>query len=375
MSHSGAFCPRCGDPIERAEPRDHPEADGDASPLCDACYFEEFDLVDAPDRIEVRVCARCGAVHRGNRWVDVGAEDYTDIAIEEVVEALSVHVEADDIEWGVAPEQVDETTIRMHCEFSGVVRGTPVVEEVVVPVKVSRETCQRCGKIAGGSYASVVQVRADERTPSDDELDRAQEIAENYVADREATGDRNAYISEVTEVEEGLNMRISTTQMGAGIAKRITAQLGGDYEDYETLVTEDGDGNEVYRVTYAVRLPRYRPGEIIDPEDGDGPVLVQSVQGNLKGVRLTTGDAYEAQFSDDGVPDARRLGDWDDAQLTTLVTVEDDNAVQVLDPETYEARSIARPDYVDTGADELPVFKSRAGLHVVPEDGGEDDGA
>jgi nonsense-mediated mRNA decay protein 3 len=375
MSRSGAFCPRCGDPIERAEPRDHPEAEGDASPLCDACYFEEFDLVDAPDRIEVRVCARCGAVHRGNRWVDVGAEDYTDVAVEEVVEALSIHVEAEDIEWGVAPEQVDETTIRMHCEFSGVVRGTPVVEEVVVPVKISRETCQRCGKIAGGSYASIVQVRADERTPSDDELDRAQEIAEAYVADREATGDRNAYISEVNEVEEGLNMRISTTQMGAGVAKRITAKLGGDYEDYETLVTEDGDGNEVYRVTYAVRLPRYRPGEIIDPEDGDGPVLVRSVQGNLKGTRLTTGEAYEAQFSDDGVPDARRLGERGDAQPTTLVTVEDDNAVQVLDPETYEARSIARPDYVDPGADELPVFKSRAGLHVVPEDESEDDGA
>ncbi|MFW5905686.1 MAG: NMD3-related protein, partial [archaeon] len=81
MTRSGAFCPRCGDPIER-DPSDrlaHPDArDGD-SVLCDACYFEEFDLVDAPDRIEVRVCSQCGAVHRGNRWVDVGAEDYTDV--------------------------------------------------------------------------------------------------------------------------------------------------------------------------------------------------------------------------------------------------------------------------------------------------------
>jgi len=46
--------------------------------------------------------------------------------------------------------------------------------------------------------------------------------------------------------------------------------------------------------------------------------------------------------------------------------------VQVLDPETYEAKTIARPDYMDPDAEEVPVLKSRAGLHVLPESTGED---
>jgi len=401
MSRSGEFCPRCGDPIEvdPAERVRGPERSNDGaesggadhaadapdddsasagasvssprdpdSVLCDACYFDEFDLVDAPETVEVEVCSRCGAVHRGNRWVDVGADDYTDIAVDEVAEALGVHVNATDVGWEVAPEQIDQNTIRMHCEFTGVVRGTFVTEEVVTPVRIARKTCERCGRIAGGSYAAVVQVRADERTPTDEETERAQEIAEAYIAEREATGDRNAFITEVSEVDDGLNMKISTNQMGGGIARRIVEQLGGTSDDYETLVTEDSDGNEVYRVTFAVRLPRYRPGEVIDPEDGDGPVLVRSVQGNLKGTRLTTGEAYEASFEDGDAPDARRLGTSEDAVETTVVTVEDDNAVQVLDPETYEAKTIARPDYFDPDADEVPVLKSRAGLHVMPEE-------
>ncbi|ELZ28237.1 nonsense mediated mRNA decay protein [Halosimplex carlsbadense 2-9-1] len=373
MSRSGEFCPRCGDEIEAnldarpAAPGGAGSRDGD-SVLCDDCYFEEFDLVDAPDRIDVRVCSQCGAVHRGNRWVDVGAEDYTDIAVEEVSEALGVHLDATDVSWEVAPEQVDENNIRMHCQFSGVVRGTLVSEEVVVPVKIARQTCDRCGRIAGGSYAAIVQVRADERTPTAEEEETAQEVAEAYIAEREATGDRNAFITEVTEVDEGLNMKISTNQMGQGIAKRITDRLGGGFEDYETLVTEDGDGNEVYRVTFAVRLPRYRAGEVIDPEDGDGPVLVRSVRGNLKGTRLATGEDYEASFEDGDAPDARRLGTREDAAETTVVAVEDENAVQVLDPETYAAETIPRPEYFDTDADEVPVIKSRAGLHVLPED-------
>jgi nonsense-mediated mRNA decay protein 3 len=365
MSRSGEFCPRCGETIEREASLD---VDGPDAALCDDCYLDEYDLVDAPERIQVRVCSRCGAVHRGNRWVDVGAEDYTDIAVEEVTEALSVHVAADSISWQVAPEQVDPNTIRMHCQFSGVLRGTPVAEDVTVPVKISRETCTRCGKIAGGSYAATVQIRARERTPSDEELDKAVEIAEAYVADREDRGDRNAYITEINDADEGKNIKVSTSQLGRAIAERIVRQLGGTVDESRRLITEDEDGERVYRMAYAARLPAYRPGEVIDPDDEEGPVLVSSVQGNLKGTRLTTGEQYEAPFEDGEAPDADRLGWREDAEQTTLVTVEDERAVQVLDPETFESKTVAKPSYMDANADEVPVLKSRAGLHVLPDD-------
>jgi nonsense-mediated mRNA decay protein 3 len=361
-----AFCPRCGDPVDRPEGVDLPGALGRQQQLCDACYFEDFDLVDAPERVTVRVCAQCGAVHRGNRWVDVDADDYTDVAVEAVSDALAVHVDADQVEWGVRPEQVDGTTIRMHALFSGVVRGTPIEAEVTVPVKISKETCTRCGRIAGGSFASVVQVRAADRPVTDREIERAEEIAHEVVAEMEATGDRDAFVTEVGEVDDGLDLKLSTTKIGDKVARRVVAEFGGSYEDHETLVTEDEDGNEVYRVTYAVRLPPFAPGDVVDPEDGDGPVLVTSVRGNLKGTRLASGDAYEADYEEGDAPDARKLGTADDAEATTLVAVEDDDAVQVLDPETYEAKTIARPDFLDPDADEVRVLKSRAGLHVVP---------
>jgi nonsense-mediated mRNA decay protein 3 len=365
MSRSGEFCPRCGDPIEREASIDGPTNQDVA--LCDDCYIEEYDLVDAPDRIEVRVCAQCGAVHRGNRWVDVGATDYTDIAIDEVTEALGIHVDATGISWQVAPEQVDETTIRMHCQVSGVLRGTPLSEEVTVPVKISRETCDRCGRIAGGSYASVVQVRATDRDPNDEECDRAVEIAHERVEDLESTGDRESFVTEVNEVQGGLDIRLSTNSLGKQVARRIVREFGGSSEEYETLVTEDEDGNEVYRVTYAVTLPPYRPGEIIGPADGDGPVLVRSSRDSLTGVRLESGEPYRTPFEAGAAPDATRLGSRADVEETTVVAVEDEHAVQVLDPETYETKTVPRPDYFDPESESVPVLRSSAGLHIVPE--------
>ncbi len=365
-AESREFCPRCGDPVPtRAEPLPGEPRDRDRR-LCDACYFEDFALVDAPDRIEVLVCSGCGAVHRGNRWTDVDARDYTDVAVDEVREALGVHVDARNVTWAVDPEQVDENTIRMHCQFTGIVRETPLEEAVVVPVKISRGTCDRCGRIAGGYYASTVQVRATDRTPTPEERSRAVEIAESHVADKEGDGDREAFVTEVKETDDGPDVKLSTTGLGEEVSRRIVRELGGSVESYPTLVTEDGDGNEVYRVTYAVRLPKFTPGDVIDPDDGEGPVLVRSVSGNLKGIRLASGDAYEEPFDDED-RDARRLATRDDAVETTVVTVEDDHAVQVLDPETYEAKTVPRPDFFDADAETTTVVKTRAGLHVLPD--------
>lgn len=364
---SGEFCPRCGDTIE---PREEPlpgNPSGRRSRLCDGCYFADFDLVDAPDECVVRICTRCGAVKHGEQWVDVGAEDYTDVAIEETTETLSVHVDADDVQWVVEPEQIDQNTILMHCYFTGIVRETPMEADHDVRVRFSRETCTRCSRIAGDYYASTVQLRAEDRTPTDEETARAIEIAREFVAKREATGDRNAFISEISEGREGTDIRLSTTQLGRGVADRIRREFGGQVTNSKTLITEDEDGNEVYRVTYAVRLPPYPAGTIIQPVDDD-PVLVRSAHGNLKGDRLTTGERYEAAAEDGITPDARRLGHIDDAQETTLVAVEDDNAVQVLDPQTYESKTIARPSYLDTDTETVRVLKHSEGLHVLPDD-------
>ena len=366
MTESRQLCPRCGEALspaerERASSRERPG-------ICDSCYLEGFDLVSAPEELRVRTCAGCGAVHRGNRWIDVGARDYTDVAVDEVTNALSVHVDAEDVAWGVDPEQVDVNTIRMHCTFTGTVRGTPVEEHVTVPVSIARETCTQCGRKAGGYWASLIQVRADGRTPDADEIATAREIAETYIREREDAGDRNAFITETDETDDGLDVKISTTQMGRAISDRITRRLGGTIEDHATLVTEDSDGNEVYRVTYSVRLPRFRRGDVIDPDDGEGPVLVRSVRGAVKGRRVTTGDRYESAYEEGERPDARKLGSVDDAEETTLVAVEDENAIQVLDPETYASTTIPRPGYLDTDGETVFVLKSRAGLHALPRE-------
>ncbi|MBS3761432.1 60S ribosomal export protein NMD3 [Halodesulfurarchaeum sp.] len=357
---SGTFCPRCGDPVD-------PELVGSTDRgLCTDCYLENFELVDAPDTVEVTVCARCGAVNRADSWVDVGARDLTDVAIDEVTEEVQVHREAEDFSWTVDPEQIDRNTIVLHANFTGTVRGRELTDERPVRVAIGRGTCQRCGRIAGNSYASVVQVRASGRSPRPEEADRAVELAHEITSEMEAKGDREAFVTEVLDSGHGPDIKLSTTKLGRRVSAKLIEEFGGKVSDSETLVTEDGDGNEVYRVTYAVRLPAFRPGDIIEVPDTDGPVLVQGVRGNLKGVDLQTGDHFEVNFEDGVVPNATKIGSRTEAVETTVVSVLDDHAIQLLDPATSETRSVARPSFFGADARTVEVVRIEGDLYMLP---------
>ncbi|MFB6137313.1 MAG: 60S ribosomal export protein NMD3 [Halobacteriaceae archaeon] len=368
---SGTVCPHCGDPVPPGA-ADRGAGDRRERALCDACYRERHDLVQAPEGVTLTLCSTCGAVRRDGEWADVGDRDYTDLAVEAVQERLGVHAEARDVTWAVDPEQVDATTLSLTCEFTGRFRGEFVEESVTVPVSLPRGTCSRCGRIAGGDHAAVLQLRAmGERTPTAAEVDRAVETASDYVETRAAGGDRDAFVAEVEETPDGVDVQLSTTSVGRGVAERVRRQLGGRVSHASTLVTEDEEGDPVYRVTSLVRLPPFRQGDVVDPGDGDGPVLVRSVDGSVKGRRTLTGEPFDAPYDADVTTDATRLGHRSAATETTLVAIEDERAVQVLDPETYETRSVARPIGLDGETETVRVLRGerREDLHVVPPAG------
>jgi nonsense-mediated mRNA decay protein 3 len=332
--------------------------------VCDTCYIEALDLVAIDETLTVTQCGGCHAVLRDDEWERPEADDHVALAVDAIADALGVHVEAEEVAWSVDPEPVDRNTVSVDCHVSGRIGAYPVEEQFTVRVTIAEGTCQRCGRIAADDYASVVQVRAAERDTTGQEREQAKEHARTYVAGRDADGDRDAYVTEVTETDGGVDIKCSTPKLGRAIADRIVESEGGTVSEARRLITEDGDGNRVYRMAYAVRLPQFRPGDIVDPGDEGGPVLVESVGERLRGRRLTTGEEYDTAAD---APDATKLGTVDDAVETTLVTVEDDHAIQVLDPESYAATTIDHPAGLDTDGDTVRVFRTREGLFPIPD--------
>ncbi len=367
MSESGTFCPRCGDEFAQSTPTGRSMGGDKSRVLCDSCYLSEFDLVSAPEQLSITVCTQCGSIQKNESWVDPSNDDITAVAIEEVQESVGIHVDAKNVTWGVEPEHIDQNHLRVIATFAGWVRDQRVEEQIEVPVTIARGTCSRCGKIAGDYYAGIIQVRATERAVLSTEKERAKAITRSVVADMRDAGDRDAFVSEISDVPGGIDIKISSTKIGERVARKVIEEFGGEYSTSETLVTEDSDGNEVYRVNYAVRLPEFVQGDIINPADEKGPVIVESAQTNLKGTRLTTGEPYDVPTSSD-TAEVERVGSIDDSQSTTLVAVEDNYAIQVLDPETFQAITIPNPSFVDESSDTVSVVKTPQGVFAVPNE-------
>lgn len=337
------FCPRCGATTETVG-------------LCDECFVEETPILESPREIELRVCSECGSFMRNGGWTSTAEHlSLHELAMDVVEDSLRAHVEARDVSIDLGVEEVDRDRYSVKCDYSAMMRGYPVEEAFTVDVVVERESCPTCSKLAGGYYESIVQVRARDRVPSEEEVRSAREIAYS-VAGRDY-GDRETFVSKTLEVDGGLDIYMSTNKSGLEVARRLVGMYGGSISDSSSLVGME-DGEEVYRVTYAVHLPRFVEGDIV-VVDGS-TVVVEKCDGDVWGVDLGTGD--RGRYAGD----ARKVGEIDNAGTTTIVSV-GEGEVQVLDPETYETVTLQRPRYLDADqGDDVDAVTTEEGLYLLP---------
>tara|TARA_B100000029_G_scaffold409017_1_gene410454 strand:- start:95 stop:1213 length:1119 start_codon:yes stop_codon:yes gene_type:complete len=370
MSELGLFCPSCGGTIDRerqrAAGREIVEWESSRqNVLCSECYFDQFELVKIPDKFLMQICSVCNAIHIKNRWNDIREGLEEEVIVGMIERKLEVHVDAGEIKWGFSLKEIDKKTKQIDCKFEGEVRGREIVETKKIEIEIIREICEICRKKSGGYYAGEIQIRSASRVPTEKEKNRAVEIANSIVAKRKEMGDRNDFISKIIEKKEGIDIRISTSKLGQKISRSIAEELGGSLSTSETLVTEDRDGNRIYRIAYLIRLPAVIIGDIIDIGDERGPILVNSVGEVLKGICISTGESYKGKINDKRLNIIQHISS---ANRTSIVSMDDEYSMQILDPETYHPITITRPTFIELGLKETKVIKTRDGVYVLPND-------
>lgn len=359
MTRAKAFCPRCGAATDPDDFGDRPVNDRG---LCRTCYLEEHQPVILPDTIAIERCTSCGSLKLDGEWSDRD-DSLAEVAVEEVADAVEVHLSVEDLTWEVVPTPIDDTTVEVECRFDLLIEGAGIEWVDTVLVSFEPTTCVRCSRIAGRSYASTVQLRATGRSPDDHELERARAITADVLTERVDLGDRDAFLTDVIERSEGLDLRLSTTRLGSQVASAIQRELGGTLETTSTLVTTDSDGQEVYRTTHAIRLPRLRVGDVLTVEGG--AVLVEGVGAQVRTLDLRTGerDRHDPDDLTNPVIATRRH-----ATPATIVDVPDEHAVQLIDPTTFETITVARYADVDVSGDTVDTVRVEGAVYLLPSD-------
>lgn len=345
---STPFCPTCGK-----------DTDIFFENLCHECFIKTRTLIKCPAVLYSRICPTCGSVFKKGRWSSREDEDKT---IRECVsDLIETDKEAKDLEINLTPRQLDYSRYGMHIDAIGSIKGAKITAAADTEIRISWETCDTCSRISGGYYEGIVQIRADKRIPSKDELKKCIEIAQDAARRSREKGERLAFISQTLDLEEGIDFYVGVIKLGKQICRAIVDVFGGKFLEFPKLVGQK-NGVDLYRITFAMRLPEFVRGDIISV--GDKIIEVKNCGKHVSGIDIETGKKFIENFND--MLDVKKLGRRQDAVAAVLVA-DEKRTIQILDPDTFESITIKRPEFLSAEAgSEIKIIKTAKGIFAIP---------
>ena len=227
--------------------------------LCGRCYVEAAELTKAPFNIDITICRGCTSFLNKKQWNYF--ENIDELIDQEILSALKVdsNVEIENID--ITHKVEDEYRRKILIDLKGAVAGMNVEEEVSVRLNLKRGICERCSKIAGKYYESILQIRGEDHKLSNKTLDKIRMLVTKEIA-RISRKDRGSFISREYDIHSGIDFYLGKNGDGKSLAKMLGSRYGSRVKESSTLVGKK-DGKDYYRVTYLVRIPPFIAGDYI----------------------------------------------------------------------------------------------------------------
>ncbi len=222
------FCPLCGRQTEVF-----------IDSICTECFLRTIKLIDPRAmRVSLGLCRSCGSYFRGGEKTSI--EDAVVYSVKRELRRRYGDIRCD-VE--LIGRKEKRARVRVKAELKGVI----VEQTGEIGLDIKTGSCDRCNRIAGGYYAAIVQVRAQNRQPTYEELITASKIAESALEEPE-------FISKQQLLKHGLDIYVSSMACGRRMSREIVKHLGGSFRESRKLYGRK-DGRNIYRVSFSVRLP------------------------------------------------------------------------------------------------------------------------
>ncbi len=328
--------------------------------VCRDCFIKSKKLIKCPEVVYSCICPRCGSFFKKGKWLP---KEDVEAVLDCAKDALEMDKEARNLELALTAKKLDHSRYEVHVEAKASIRGMQIGASQDIEVRIRWETCDVCSRISGGYYEGIVQIRADKRIPTEEELKKCRSIAEEVAARALEKGDRLAFIAKIVELNEGIDIYVGSIKLGKQICRAIIDAFGGRFKESPKLVGQK-EGVDIYRITYALRLPEFVRGDIIS---ADGKMIeVRGCGKRVSGIDLESGKRFIENY--DGLLEIRKLCSRKEA-VSALLVSDEGKTIQVMDPDTYETVTIKRPEFLSTEpGSEIKIVKTAKGIYVLPGD-------
>ncbi len=317
--------------------------------LCKECFLKKVKFTDLPRHIEVIICPHCGAVKFKGEWKRISREEMIRELIMRNLDTLYEY-DALEYEW---KEREGIKEFELDVIFKIRYKDLEIVEEHYTEVSIKYESCPRCNRYFGNYFEAILQIRGAREGELDEIVSYAHERLDYYAQKNE-----NLFITKEEEKHQGWDIYISDKKEAKKVADEISKKYGATIKASPHIVGRK-DGRDVYRMTYSVRLPEYREGDVVEVE-GEYYVIH-----NLHGSYLKLRALREKREKNVDVKKHKvRVVERRENLEEALVVYAIENEAQLLD-KNYRTLDVKTPLLLKSG-DKVKIVRIDDEIYVVP---------
>ncbi len=326
--------------------------------VCISCYLKNNSFTKGPAVLDIYTCPNCSSYKYKNTWLQESFEEalkrYIKDSFQISSELKKVRIETD----------YDEKGKNITCKvtISGFLEGHELSEKCSLIVRIRGVVCDVCSKQFGGYFEATLQVRADKRRPTKEELETIRLNVENLVESLRAKGNRGLFITDIAEEHGGTDFYLSEKGSAYTIAKKIQEKFGGEIKQSSKNIGMK-DSKQIFRTTCLIRLPAYRKGDFISL--GNSYFYISSISGN-KVHTFELSNWTEKVFDGKDLHKASIYGGKELIKEMIFVSQSKDE-IQLMDPKMYKTFEIKKPKKVTFKSNIVKIVKIEDKIFLFPE--------
>ena len=341
-----SFCVKCGRDCEES-----------LEGLCIECWLGGRKLTTLPHHVDLKFCTNCGEYEFRERWTKMDRM----VAVQDAAaDALCAIRDVTPVSLSTSVEEQDPYTYRVTVSTICNVLGYEAEDESSTTVRVKNTVCKRCSRQLGSYYEAILQIRTGSGKLSEEMRKETLAMVENSVA-RQAVNNRSLFITKMELVTGGVDVYLSSMSLGKSLARELSDHYCAETKESPKLVGQTTDGQDMYRITYLVRLPEYHVGDIVRFQ-GRWCKLVRVSSGGGRVIDLV--DFRERAVRRADMTEIKLYEPSGELPDATVVSRSGDE-IQVLDPHNYSTVDLKVPADAEIG-DTVKVVSIDDVLYYVP---------
>ena len=337
------FCVECGG--------DGPVYQG----VCAACFAKKHPVVAPPPNVDVPRCSECGAFLFRSGWSRVDLDVAIPQLLRDKVHALPPF---ERVTFTHVAREEDVNNYLVTVKASGRFEDLRQVQDFHVRLRIKPSVCDTCQRRASRYYEGILQVRAEDRDLTPNELRAMRSLVRLRIEhDRDEGG---GFVSRIEEIHGGIDFYLSANALGARLARDIADAFGGTISSSPKLYGQR-QGKELYRVTTLVRLPAFQVGEVVRHKAA--VVEVVSLRPFVELRDLVTGERRRYKPKD-----LRGLRRVDAERFETGIRIDDGGHAVAVHPESGAERRLRTHGVAQAGRAVVVWTADEAYLSGLPAD-------